>query len=157
MDFWLNETIMLKNSALKYRACSGVFDISKHKMVVSFNGSVFDIPKINKYFEFGLKPKAYFPDILHFDLRFACRKLGISGGLKQAEKFFGIKRQNKIVEGIGGGDPFELWKIYCATGDEHYLNLLLEYNEEDVVNLKFLADRIFSLLKEKELERMKRI
>jgi len=37
--------------------------------------------------------------------------------------------------------------MYNATGDEHYLKLLVEYNEEDIVNLKKVAEHCVSQLK----------
>ena len=30
--------------------------------------------------------------------------------------------------------------MYKASGDDYYLKLLVEYNEEDVINLKKVAD-----------------
>lgn len=39
-----------------------------------------------------------------------------------------------------GEDAAELWRTFRATGDEYYLDLLVKYNEEDIINLKPLAD-----------------
>ena len=30
--------------------------------------------------------------------------------------------------------------MYRATGDDYYLKLLIEYNEEDIINLKKIAE-----------------
>ena len=38
--------------------------------------------------------------------------------------------------------------MYKATGDEHYLNLLVEYNEFDIINLKTVAEHCVKKLKE---------
>jgi uncharacterized protein YprB with RNaseH-like and TPR domain len=47
-----------------------------------------------------------------------------------------------------GGDPITLWRMYRATGDRWYLNLLVEYNQEDAVNLQRIADNIYNKLME---------
>jgi len=67
--------------------------------------------------------------------------MGFTGGLKNIEKEFGIKR-NKIIEKIYNGDPLLLWRMYKGSGDDYYLNLLVEYNEEDIINLKTIADTL---------------
>ena len=38
--------------------------------------------------------------------------------------------------------------MYRATGNDYYLNLLIEYNEEDIINLKTIADYCVKKLKE---------
>ena len=45
-----------------------------------------------------------------------------------------------------------LWKMHRATGDEYYLNLLVEYNEYDIINLKIVADKAVKMMKEKILK-----
>jgi uncharacterized protein YprB with RNaseH-like and TPR domain len=72
--------------------------------------------------------------------------VGLNGGLKEVENKLGIRR-NKIVEGLYGGDALALWRIYKNTGDEYYLNLLIEYNEEDIINLKRIASVVVDTLK----------
>ena len=69
-------------------------------------------------------------------------------GLKNIEKALGIKRGN-IVGKFHGGDALALWRMYRATGDEYYLNLLVEYNEYDLINLKIVAEHCVKKLKEK--------
>ena len=76
------------------------------------------------------------------DLRHLCARMGLKGGLKQVERELGIKRTNPIVERLYGGDALTLWKMFRATGDEYYLHLLVEYNEEDCVNLQIIAEKI---------------
>ena len=114
-------------------------ELEKAKLLVSFNGSVFDIPFLEKYFRIKV-------NLPHFDLRFALQKLGYTGSLKDIEKEFGIERDNKYVNELGSGDPFLLWKTFLATHDDYYLNLLVEYNQEDVINLKTIADNIIRRL-----------
>ena len=88
------------------------------------------------------------PSIPNFDVKSVTDRLGLKGGLKEIERKLGIKR-GKIVEKFYGGDALTLWKMYRATGDEHYLKLLVEYNEEDIINLKTIADYCVGKLKEK--------
>jgi len=107
--------------------------LARYKLIVTYNGSSFDLPFLRKRYP-GLLPNV--PEI---DLRHLCNNIGLSGGLKEVEKSLGIKR-SEIVEKIYGGDPKLLWKRYHATGDQYYLKLLVEYNEEDCVNLQNLAD-----------------
>ena len=115
-------------------------ELKKAMLLVSFNGSVFDLPFLKRYFKLDIS-------LPHFDLRFALRRLGYRGSLKDIEKEFGIKRDNLHVSSLGSGDPFLLWKTFLATSDDHYLNLLVEYNQEDVINLKVIADKIVERLK----------
>lgn len=134
----------VKNNNLDFPTIKRI--LSKYKMIVTFNGSVFDIPFLRK-----LHPNLI-PQMLSWDLRHSCALLGLDGGLKQVERELGIKRENIIVERMYGGDPLKLWRTFLATGDRYYLNLLVEYNQEDTVNLKFIADKIF-----KELIRLRSV
>jgi len=115
-------------------------ELQKYKLIVTFNGSSFDLPFINKIYPNLL------PNIPHMDLRHTAKKLGLTGGLKNIEKTIGINRR-KIIKDFHGGDAVTLWKMYKATGDDYYLNLLIEYNEEDIINLKKLAEFCTSKLK----------
>jgi len=117
-------------------------ELQKYKLIVTFNGASFDIPFIEKIYP-NLLPK-----IPNFDVKSATDKLNLKGGLKNIEKILGIKR-TPIVEKFYGGDALTLWKMYRATGDEHYLNLLVEYNEFDVINLKIVAEHCVNKMKEK--------
>jgi uncharacterized protein len=107
--------------------------LKEYKIIVTFNGASFDIPFTKKRYP-GL-----IPDIPHIDLRHVCEKVGLTGGLTEIERKIGIQR-NKIIDRLYGGDVLLLWKMFRATGDKHYLDLLVEYNEDDVINLKTIAD-----------------
>src|SRR3989338_8993779 len=113
-----------------------------YKMIVTFNGSSFDVPFINK------KCPDLLPNVPNFDVKSVTDRLNLKGGLKEIERKLGIKR-GKIVEKFYGGDALTLWKMYKATGDDYYLSLLVEYNEEDIVNLKKIADYCVEKLKNK--------
>jgi len=106
--------------------------LKQYKLLLTFNGSSFDIPVINRYFGCKL-------DMPHIDLRHVCAKIGLHGGLKHIEKVLGIKRADD-VEGVSGGDAVYLWHMYKSSGDRKYLELLVKYNEEDIINLKPLAE-----------------
>jgi len=118
-------------------------ELAKYKMVVTFNGATFDIPFMNK------RMKNIVPKIPHFDLRHGCARVGLTGGLKVIEKRLGIKR-NRIVEEMYGGDALLLWRKFMASGDDYYLKLLIEYNEEDIINLRKIADHVYGELKRLE-------
>ena len=115
-------------------------ELKKYSLMVTFNGSSFDVPFINRAYP-GL-----LPDIPNFDVRSVAGKLNLKGGLKEIEKSLGIKR-GKIVEKFYGGDALTLWKMYRATGDDYYLKLLVEYNEDDIINLKTIAEYCIEKLK----------
>jgi uncharacterized protein len=117
--------------------------LSKSKMIITFNGNVFDLPFLKKYY------KNLIPDVPCWDLRHSCANLELNGGLKQVEKKLNIKRNNKIVDRLHGGDPLKLWKMYLGSENKYYLDLLIEYNQEDTINLKIIADKIYQIIKSK--------
>lgn len=55
------------------------------------------------------------------------------------EQQLGIPRQ---LQGISGWDAVMLWQRYRDYGDQDALALLLQYNKEDVMNLKVLRERL---------------
>jgi len=122
---------MIKNINLDYKKLKQ--ELQNYKLFVTFNGSSFDIPFIKK------RQPDLLPNIPNFDLYSVTNKVGLKGGLKIVEKTLGIKRK-KIIGDFYGGDALRLWRMYKATGDEHYLKLLVEYNEEDIINLKKIAE-----------------
>ena len=77
-------------------------------------------------------------DLFHVDLRFEMRKLGYMGGLKRIEKMLGIQRSEE-TQGMDGFEAVALWKRY-ERGDKGALKLLMDYNREDVENLKPLME-----------------
>ncbi len=108
-------------------------------MIVSFNGSCFDIPVLRNSF-----PSVDF-DIPQFDLRFASRKVGYRGGLKPLEIQLGITRSDDI-EGVDGAEAVRLWKMWERHNDRDALDILTEYNRADTVNLEHIAGIIYDRL-----------
>lgn len=122
--------------------------LSRYKMLVTFNGLSFDIPVINRYFNNVV------PDIPHLDLRFPLAKLGFTGGLKKIERSLNILRSDN-TEGLSGEDAVHLWHDYMNNGNRESLDLLVEYNTEDIINLKPIAGFVFNQMKQKMMEHMK--
>ena len=102
--------------------------------VVTFNGSSFDLPIIRKRLYADLKR-----DFEHCDLLYICRRRGLRGGLKRVEMTLGIGR---ATAGISGWDAPRLWHRYETAGDRGALELLLDYNREDVINLAVLEGHL---------------
>ncbi|MBI1936381.1 ribonuclease H-like domain-containing protein [Candidatus Woesearchaeota archaeon] len=139
----LNTKMMIKGINLDYGILKK--ELEKYKLIVTFNGASFDLPFIEKRYPNLL------PRIPNFDVKSLTDKLGLKGGLKKIEKGLGIKR-NEIVQDFHGGDALTLWRMYRATGDDYYLNLLIEYNEYDIINLKIVAEKCIKIMKEKLLQ-----
>ncbi|MEM4268032.1 MAG: ribonuclease H-like domain-containing protein [Candidatus Woesearchaeota archaeon] len=122
--------IMVRGINLDFKVLERV--LSKYKIIITFNGSAFDLPILKKA---GCK----IPNVPHIDLRHVCNKIGLNGGLKYIERCLNIERPHKVNK-LSGGDATLLWKMYYGSGDEYYLNILVKYNQEDIINLKKIAD-----------------
>jgi len=68
-----------------------------------------------------------------------CWDNNLYGGFKVVEQRLGIHRR---LRGIDGFEAVQLWWRYLKGGNQNALALLLEYNKEDVVNLKTLRERL---------------
>ena len=115
--------------------------ISKFLAIATFYGKAFDIPFIKH--EMGINFNQ-----IHFDVCFLLRRLQIKGGLKKIEKRFGISRG--ALEDVDGFSAVLLWNKFKKTKKKKYLETLLAYNNEDVINLEFLLHQAYNLLIEKE-------
>ena len=111
--------------------------LQKYKVLVTFNGAAFDLPKLQKQLGISIA-------IPHIDLKPLCVNLGLRGGLKEVEKILNLKRPAHLY-----GNPVDLWKAFHASGDKEWLELLLEYNREDIENLKGVMEWCYKEMRER--------
>ncbi len=114
-------------------------ELEQYSAIITFNGGAFDIPKLEKI---GVN----FSKHIHIDLKPLCINLGLKGGLKSVEQKLNLKRPPHLQ-----GNPVSLWKALHASGDKEYLELLLDYNKEDIENLKLIMEHVYKQLS-KELK-----
>ncbi|WP_372912761.1 ribonuclease H-like domain-containing protein [Salinigranum sp.] len=107
-------------------------------LLVTFNGARFDVPFLETSFDVDL-------DYPHLDLMYACRSVGLTGGLKTIEGEVGIDRDRPD---LSGRDAVRLWRQY-ERGDDAALDTLVSYNREDTENLEVLADHVTARLDER--------
>jgi len=124
------------DKALKFLAYTPIW--------ITFGGENFDVPFIKKTF-----PQLKTP-LIHIDLFFLAKEVGLRGGLKKIEKMLGIVRK---TEGLNGYDAVKLWKKWVEEKDKNALKKLIIYNKEDVVNLKKIMDYV--IIKLRKTEEMK--
>jgi uncharacterized protein YprB with RNaseH-like and TPR domain len=104
------------------------------RILYTYNGSRFDLPFINSRIKINLEEK-----FEHQDLMYECWRRNLYGGFKSVERQLGIPRKLKEVNGY---DAVRLWWRYVNDYDVDALNILLEYNKEDVLNLKTLREKL---------------
>jgi uncharacterized protein YprB with RNaseH-like and TPR domain/predicted nuclease with RNAse H fold/dephospho-CoA kinase len=114
--------------------------LSDAKAIVTFNGSLFDVPFLNYEFSDLHIPAA------HVDLRFLARRVGLVGGQKEVETTVGLQRPGVLSEMRGEAAPL-LWHKY-RRGDLDSLKLLISYNYADVQGMKFVLDTVVERLLE---------
>ncbi|MCG3112049.1 MAG: DUF429 domain-containing protein [Candidatus Manganitrophus sp. SB1] len=104
--------------------------LSRYSIVVTFNGTLFDLPFLKTKF-----PSLRLPPI-HLDLRYILKRLGYAGGLKQIEETLGLQRSKKIssIDGLGAT---VLWARY-VRGEIQALEHLIRYNAADITSLQTL-------------------
>jgi len=103
-------------------------------ILYTYNGEKFDLLFIKE--KLGVDLVAF---CKHKDLKFVCWENNLYGGLKMVERKLKIKRK---IKGVNGYKAVMLWRRYKEFGDREALNLLLEYNKEDVINLKQLKEAL---------------
>jgi uncharacterized protein YprB with RNaseH-like and TPR domain/predicted nuclease with RNAse H fold/dephospho-CoA kinase len=116
--------------------------LSAAKAIVTFNGSLFDIPFIRSEF-----PDLRIP-VAHVDLRFLARRVGFLGGQKHVESSIGWQRFGVLAELRGEAAPL-LWHKY-RRGDIEALKLLIAYNHADIQGMKQIFDVAVDRLLEQE-------
>ena len=102
--------------------------------IYTYNGSRFDLPFIKT--KLGVDLKKCFK---HTDLMYDCWRNKLKGGLKVVEKLLDIKRHSVDVDGY---IAVQLWFEYVNNNNKKALRTLLDYNKEDVVNLRFLRRKL---------------
>jgi len=102
--------------------------LGRFGVLVTFNGSRFDVPFLLASFPQMVVPPA------HIDLRFLLYRIGHAGGLKRIEQRLGVGDRTG-VEGIDGLDAVRLWQEY-RRGSSTALDRLVRYNRADTVNLE---------------------
>jgi len=107
--------------------------------IYTYNGSRFDLPFINSSLRVNLREHFHHHDLMH-----DCWRNNLYGGFKAVERQLGIPRR---LRGIGGAEAVILWWRYQIHRDRKALDLLLEYNKEDVVNLMTLKGKLQILSK----------
>jgi uncharacterized protein len=100
----------------------------------TYNGHRFDLPFIRTRHGVDLESQFRHSDLMHH-----CWRNNLYGGLKAVERCLGIGRQLKEVNGF---EAVQLWWRYIQYNDKTALKKLLDYNREDVVNLRVLRDKI---------------
>jgi uncharacterized protein YprB with RNaseH-like and TPR domain len=108
------------------------------KLLVSFNGASFDVPRVLDRFHIPDLPCA------HVDLRWLCHHAGWRGGLKKIERSLGFRRPPDL-EGLGGAEAVWLWQAWSQRGDERARRRLERYCSADTVMLKMLAGKLCAL------------
>jgi uncharacterized protein len=110
-------------------------------LLVTFNGSSFDLPILRRAFP-GWQPPPGQIDLCH-----ALRRLGHSGGLKAIERRLSALHLARPghLEGLDGGDAGWLF-LRGRGGDRAALRRFAEYNLYDVVNLRTLMAYAYNAL-----------
>lgn len=122
------EIIQLTGSTVSQKAL--LKSLKGIERIYTYNGSRFDLPFIKSRLGTELRK-----NFLHTDLMYNCWKNNLKGGLKAVERSLGIKR--KLI-GVDGWMAVRLWRQYCNNKDLQALKKLLDYNREDVINLRTL-------------------
>lgn len=116
--------------------------LNKAKVIVTFNGTMFDLKFINKYLDAPKIPS------VHLDLRFFAKRVGLSGGQKAIENEIGFKRDSEIDGMLGEAAPI-LWHKY-RRGDQDAMKRLIEYNHADIEGMKSILDVCIGLYCDQE-------
>ena len=113
-------------------------DLSAKPIVVTFNGTLFDLPFLAHRFNTD------WSGVTHVDLRYLARRAGLTGGQKKIEVTIGFERATPL-EGMSGAEAVGLWFDY-KEGDLSALRKLIRYNHADIEGMKFLFERVVGRL-----------
>lgn len=102
--------------------------------LVTFNGTHFDIPFLQKTFGQLVLPK------VHVDLRYAAKRAGLAGGQKAIEQALGIDVRLGL-ESVDGAAAVLLWHRYLRH-DLDALRKLIAYNAADIRGMQGILDHL---------------
>lgn len=105
------------------------------ELLVSFNGSMFDVPRVLGTFHI---PELPCP---HLDLRWIARHRNLSGGLKSITRRLGISRPRDLDD-VDGAQAVQWWWAWKLGGDERARVDLIRYCAADVLLLLPLAEHL---------------
>jgi predicted nuclease with RNAse H fold/dephospho-CoA kinase len=115
-----------------------VRDLSSAKVLVTFNGTLFDLRFLRKTFgEINLPA-------IHLDLRYAARRAGLKGGQKSIERELKVDLRGELNE-LDGAAAVLLWHEYLR-GDNSSLTKLVQYNRSDVLGMAAILDEVLERL-----------
>lgn len=102
------------------------------RLLVSFNGSTFDVPRLLDAF--------HIPDLPcpHLDLRWPCQHRQLNGGLKEICTRLGIDRPVDL-EDVDGEEAVLLWHRWSERQDQAARDQLIRYCAADVLLLHPVA------------------
>lgn len=112
-----------------------LLDILKEASALyTYNGERFDLPYIKAKLGVDLAGRCTHHDLMHH-----CHRRGLYGGMKKVERLLGIPRK---LTGVDGLAAVRLWHNYKSYGCKDSLKTLLDYNREDVMNLKLMREAL---------------
>lgn len=111
-------------------------DMRRYKVLVTYNGSCFDVPFIQNYLGIEMNQA-------QIDLRFVLASMGFRGGLKGCEKQMGLDRHE--LDGLNGYAAVLLWNDFRTNRNRNALETLIAYNILDAVNLEHLMVMAYNL------------
>lgn len=109
-----------------------LLDMARAAALVTFNGTLFDVPFLRKTFGEIAAPT------VHVDLRYLGRRVGLTGGQKAIERELGISFRSGL-EDVDGFQAVLLWHRYLR-GCEESLRRLIDYNRCDVISMRVILD-----------------
>jgi len=105
------------------------------ELLVSFNGSTFDVPRVLSTFHIPELPCA------HLDLRWTTYHQGFSGGLKEISSRMGIERPADLQD-VNGAHAILLWQAWRDQQDTAAREHLIRYCAADVLLLAMAAKHL---------------